>query len=128
LILGTFNPDIPEGPTFFYGRPRNYLWQLLPGCWLGEPSLIGSTLTDKMLFMNKYKVDFADVITTVDVEVEQEANVADQYIDERITVWKNTEALIATLPNLQAVYFTRKTFQGALPQHFEQLAFHCFRI
>lgn len=109
LVLGTFNPDIPEGPDFFYGRPRNYLWQLLPRCW-ELPTLRYSPLAAKYEFMSQYKVDFADLIASVDVPEGQEGNVDDVFIDGKVEAWKDIIALIDQLPKLEAVYFTRKTF------------------
>jgi G:T/U-mismatch repair DNA glycosylase len=111
LIIGTFNPDIPNGPTFFYGRPRNFLWRLLPGCW-GLPSLKVSPLAAKFAFMATHKIDFADIIESVDVPVGQEGNVLDTFIDGRVHQWRDINALINTLLKLKAVYCTRKTFTG----------------
>jgi G:T/U-mismatch repair DNA glycosylase len=109
LILGTFNPDIPAGPTFFYGRPRNFLWQLLPGCW-GLPSLKNSPLPAKQVFMARHNIDFVDLIASVNVPAGDEANYLDTYLDDKVVEWKSISNLIAGLPNLNAVYFTRKTF------------------
>src|SRR5688500_6108896 len=103
LILGTFNPDIHEGPVFFYGRPRNYLWQLLPGC-CGLPSLKLQPRPQKFAFMERYKFDFADLIHAVDVPAGQEDNVDDIFIDPLVHQWKDIIALIDSLPNLKAVY------------------------
>lgn len=111
LILGTFNPDIPEGPTFFYGRPRNFLWQLLPGSW-NLPSLKTQPLNVKQEFMLAHSIDFADVIHSVDVPVGQHANFLDTYIDDKVQQWKPIIPLINQLSKLTAVYFTRKTFGG----------------
>lgn len=126
LILGTFNPDIPDGPTFFYGRPRNHLWQLLPGCWdLG--SLKNSPLDAKRSLMIQYKIDFADLIESVNVEIGQQANFLDTYIDRRIKKWKNITELFNQLPKLKAVYFTRKTFGGIPEIHnkIKEIRNHC---
>jgi len=111
LILGTFNPDVPNGPTFFYGRPRNYLWKLLPGCW-ALPSLKNGTLRDKQVFMTECKIDFADVIHSVDVPEDQVNNILDTYIDDKVHEWKEVIPLISSLKKLKAVYFTRLTFSG----------------
>jgi G:T/U-mismatch repair DNA glycosylase len=111
LILGTFNPDGPDGPTFFYGRPRNYLWELLPICYNAN-SLRFVTLLNKENFMSQNLIDFADVIHSLDVPMGEEGNVDDIYIDDKVEEWKDIEGLIDGLENLTAVYFTRKTFQG----------------
>lgn len=128
LILGTFNPNIPAGPDFFYGRPRNYLWQLLPACW-GLPSLKGANLAAKHLFMNTHKIDFADTIASVNVPVDEEDNVNDIFIDNKVHEWKNIVQLIDSLPKLKAVYFTRTTF-GGIPNIRTQIRFirsHCIQ-
>jgi G:T/U-mismatch repair DNA glycosylase len=129
LILGSFNPDIPDGPTFFYGRHKNNLWQLLPGCWI-IPSLRYSPLHDKKAFMVKYKIDFADLIASVDVEEGQHANFLDTYIDPRVETWKNIIELITQLPKLKAVYFTRKTFGGIPNIHNKiiEIINHCQQV
>lgn len=126
LMLGTFNPNIPAGPTFFYGRPRNFLWQLLPGCW-GLPSLKNSPLPAKQAFMAAYKIDFADLIASVNVPAGLAGNVLDAFIDGNVNAWKNIIALINGLPKLKAVYFTRKTFGGIPNIHVQIVAIqaHC---
>jgi len=60
LILGTFHPDIANSADFFYGRPRNYFWKIPPIC-LGASDLKSVKLEEKKEFMEKYKVDFADI-------------------------------------------------------------------
>ena len=111
LILGTFTPDGVEGPDFFYGRERSFLWHLLPICW-GLPDLKDAPLADKQAFMAEYKVDFADFIQSINVPEGLEQNVDDSFIDSHVDQWKDIGSLIDSLPNLQAVYFTRKTFNG----------------
>ena len=38
VIIGTFNPDVEENKAeFFYGRSRNYFWNLLPKVFGYEP-------------------------------------------------------------------------------------------
>ena len=119
LVLGTFNPNIPNGPTFFYGRPRNYLWQLLPGCW-GLPSLKDQPLPIKQIFMQKYRIDFADLIHAIEVPEDQVDNFDDIYIDGHVHQWKDIIALIRSLKKLRAVYFTRITF-GGIPNIHNQI-------
>lgn len=126
LILGTFNPDIVDGPAFFYGRPRNHLWQLLPGCW-NLQSLKNTLLPAKQSFMSQYKIDFADLIAAVNVEKGQHANFLDTYLDSRVQAWKNIIDLINQLPKLKEVYFTRKTFEGIANIHnkITEIQNHC---
>jgi hypothetical protein len=126
LILGTFNPDIPEGPDFFYGRPRNYLWQLMPGCWELD-SLKDNPLPDKLAFMAEYKIDFADLIASVDVPAGLEGNVDDAFIDGLVNTWKDIIGLLNELKNLKAVYFTRITFNDVpnIQQQIITIHNHC---
>lgn len=60
--------------------------------------------------MAEYKVDFVDLIASVDVPADQQANYLDSYIDSRVNNWKNIIELINQLPKLRAVFFTRMTF------------------
>jgi G:T/U-mismatch repair DNA glycosylase len=110
LVLGTFNPDVPDGPDFFYGRPRNFLCELLPGCW-GLPSLKDQLLEAKQAFMAQYKIDFADKIHSIEVPEREEENVDDTYIDDKVNFWKTIDFILKDLKQIKAVYFTRKTFQ-----------------
>lgn len=128
LILGTFNPDIPNGPTFFYGRPRNFLWQLLPGCW-GLASLKDELLPAKQVLMAQYKIDFADIIHSVDVPANEADNFADDFIDGHVHQWKNIITLINTLPKLKAVYLTRITVGGIPNIHIQinEIQGHCLQ-
>ncbi len=110
LILGTFHPDIENGADFFYGRPHNFLWHILPVIF-ERPSLKNNALQDKRQFMNHFKIDFNDIIESLnDIPPGQEDNYEDQFIDSRVAEWTQTESLIDQLKCLEAIYFTRKTF------------------
>ncbi|GAA4314305.1 hypothetical protein GCM10023149_10420 [Mucilaginibacter gynuensis] len=126
LILGTFNPDIPGGPDFFYGRARNFLWHLLPECF-NEPVLKEASLAEKQVFMARHKIDFADLIHALDVPDGEETNIDDDFIDSHVQQWKDIVSLMDTLPNLKAIYFTRKTFNGIpnMRVQVNAIAAHC---
>ncbi|MEO8087519.1 MAG: hypothetical protein ABI763_11900 [Bacteroidota bacterium] len=112
LIIGTFNPETPNNSAdFFYGRKRNYLWQLLPAAF-GHDSLKSKSIEEKKNFLSKYFIDFVDLICEVDVEEGHESNYEDKYIDSRITKWKNVVDAIKELKYLKRVAFTRKTLTG----------------
>lgn len=111
LILGIFNHDTAEDIHFFYGKPRNYLWHLLPISF-GWPSLKDASLQSKMDFLKKYKIDFTDIVNTLLVPEGQETNHEDAFVDTYVQTWNDLEAIINGLPALKAVYFTRKTFNG----------------
>lgn len=126
LILGTFSPDTDDKTDFFHGRPRNFLWHLLPICWKLE-SLKDSPLAAKQSFMAKHKIDFVDIIHALDIPHGEEKNVDDDFIDSHVIEWKNVISIIDSLPNLKAVYFTRKTFNGIpnIKAQINLLANHC---
>jgi hypothetical protein len=68
LIIGTFNPDTETNPAdFFYGRPHNHLWRILPKIF-GEESLKGKTKEEKLKFMRAKHIDFIDLILEIDRE------------------------------------------------------------
>ncbi len=126
LILGTFTPAVPGAPDFFYGRPRNFLWHLLPQAF-GLAPLKDEPLARKQAFMAKYHIDFADIIKTLDLPDELEAEAEDDAADAYVLEWNDLIAMVDALPNLKAIYFTRKTFNG-LPNIKAQvmpLAQHC---
>ena len=55
LIIGTFNPDIEKNKIdFFYSRPKNYLWRILPEA-LGEVSLKNESVEKKKAFIKNIK-------------------------------------------------------------------------
>ena len=112
LIIGTFNPDVAGNEvSFFYGRPRNFLWRYLPFAFNKE-DLKYSTDGEKFDFMKKNKIDFIDLIKIVDVEVGQELNFDDNYLDGRIIEYNDILNLVANLKNLKKIIFTRSTFIG----------------
>jgi G:T/U-mismatch repair DNA glycosylase len=110
LVVGTFNPDTPENiADFYYGRQRNYLWTLIPAAF-GDPSLKGKTKDAKLAYAKERKIDFIDLIASVDVE--DESNYDDDYLDGKIATWRDVITEIEKLKNLKRVCFSRKTFAG----------------
>lgn len=108
LIIGTFNPDTHENEAdFFYSRPRNYLWKLVPLAFR-ENSLKNNPKEEKIEFINRHKIDFVDLIS--EVNVDDVSNYDDSYLDNRVTEWKEIITLIQDLKYLKRICFTRKTF------------------
>lgn len=126
LLLGTFTHDHAHSGDFFFGRPRNFLWHLLPVCFK-QPSLKDAPLEQKQAFMKKYNVDFADVIRSLEVEWGDEEITEDDFIDSHAHEYSELITLVDSLPNLKAVYFTRKTFNGipGIKAKMNELAQHC---
>jgi G:T/U-mismatch repair DNA glycosylase len=108
LVIGTFNPGTPLNEAdFFYGRRRNFLWQLLPLSF-GEASFKGKGREEKISFMKRRHIDFVDIISEVDVD--DPSNYDDSYIDGKVSQWRNVIAEIAKLPRIKRACLTRKTF------------------
>jgi G:T/U-mismatch repair DNA glycosylase len=120
LILGTFNPDTPSNPAeFFYGRGKNYFWNLLPKVF-NYKELKNLSVTEKKEFIDKFKIGFADIIQEVDVESGEETNYSDDYIDSKVNKWIDFENFLKNYVSLRKVFFTRKTFKG-IPKMKEQI-------
>ncbi len=66
----------------------------------------------KIDFIKKYRIDFVDLIT--EVEVEEVANYDDGYLDSKVTKWKDIISEMEKLKNLKRVCLTRKSF-GDIP-------------
>lgn len=108
LVLGTFNPDTEANEAdFFYGRARNFLWTLIPTAF-NEAPLKGKSKHEKLEFINRFKIDFIDLIS--EVEVEEAANYDDGYIDSRVSEWHDVKAEFDKLQKLKKVCLTRKSF------------------
>jgi G:T/U-mismatch repair DNA glycosylase len=108
LVIGTFNPDTPENTAdFFYGRPRNFLWKLIPTAF-GDSNLKSKTKDEKLDFIIKRKLDFIDLIA--EVEVDEVSNYYDNYLDSRVSKWRDIISEINKLSNIKRVCFTRKSF------------------
>ena len=61
-------------------------------------------------FIKKYRIDFIDIISEVEVEADEEANYYDGYLDNCKIYWKNVIEEIEGLKNIKKICFTRKTF------------------
>jgi len=129
LIIGTFNPAADKNPaTFFYSRGRNYFWRLLPTALKEkEKDMSKKTAEEKNIFIGRHKIDFIDLISEVRVEKNKGASYADDYIDRRVTQWRNVIQEIDRLSALKLVCFTRKTFSGItrLKETIGEVQKHC---
>lgn len=110
LIIGTFNPETSSNKAeFFYNTGRNYLWRLLPGAF-GEKSLQQSNVTDKIEFIRAKRIDFIDLIASVEVKSGREGVRSDVYLSSRVRSWTDVIRETDRLSELRRVCFTRKTF------------------
>ena len=76
----------------------------------GEAPLKGKVKNDKLKFIEHFKIDFIDLISEVDVI--ETLNYKDDYIDDKVTIWRNIIAELDKLSNLKKVCLTRKSFGG----------------
>jgi hypothetical protein len=108
LIVGTFNPDSDKNTAdFFYGRPRNAMWDFLPRS-KGESSLKGRTKEEKLAFARRHRIDFIDLISEVG---ELPENYDDRLLDcQKNIVWKDVIAEVAKLTSLKRIGVSRKSF------------------
>lgn len=127
LIIGTFNPDTTVNQAdFFYGRNRNYLWKILPTAF-NEKDLKSADKKDKADFIAKYKIDFIDLISEIEVDEGQESNYYDGYIDNKVIFWNDIISGIDRLKTLKRVCFTRRTFSDIpnMKKRIEVIQSHC---
>ncbi|MFA5455801.1 MAG: hypothetical protein WC272_10865 [Sulfurimonas sp.] len=113
LIIGTFNPDVPcNGAEFFYGRVKNYFWDLLPSMF-GRESLKGDVQKQKE-FLELYDIELSDLILSVELSKEDICS----YGDDKLTnvIEYNTDNIIKSLAKgkTREVYFTRKSFDKSV--------------
>jgi G:T/U-mismatch repair DNA glycosylase len=127
LIIGTFNPETASNTAdFFYGRPQNHLWRLLPEAF-GESSLKKASAEEKQTFMEQYRIDFIDLIEIVGIDSGQEANYSDDYMDGRVVVWRDVISVMKNLSRLKRVAFTRRTLSGipTIKEKVEEVERYC---
>jgi G:T/U-mismatch repair DNA glycosylase len=110
LIIGTFNPESKTNlADFFYGRSHNYLWRIMPFAF-GSPDLKGKPKELKIEFIKHHRIDFIDLISSVEIDDAEEKNYRDAYLDEKQIQWRDVITEIRHLKDLQKVCFTRKSF------------------
>jgi G:T/U-mismatch repair DNA glycosylase len=130
LVIGTFHPETSDA-DFFYGRIGNGFWMLLPLCF-GESSLYKRPIEEKFKFMDKNKVDFVDIVSSLKgVEKEDFNNYEDAFVNAHIKDFNNGIIdMIDNIKNLEAVYFTRKSFDkktNRLKEQIFTIRNHCFK-
>jgi len=118
LIVGTFNPDWPEGNNaqWFYGRTQNnYFWDILPGLY-GLPSLINEHINQWKQFCHDHQIALTDLIRCIcdaNEQVEEhirllenysDSNIANEFEDHSIT---DIILLLRAFDSITSVYLTR---------------------
>ncbi len=87
---------------FFYSRQKNFLWRLIPTAFTEAP-LKGKSKEDKLEFIAKYKIDFIDLISAVDVD--EVSNYTDSDLDNNVLEWKEIIPEIRNLPNIRVYWY-----------------------
>lgn len=110
LIIGTFNPDIIcNEATYFYGRKRNYFWDLLPSIF-GDKSLKDKSVEKKINFLKINNIELTDLILSVDISEEDIPFYGDDKL-RKVIEWNTNNILnVLNKNNTIEVYFTRKSF------------------
>lgn len=110
LIIGTFNPDIIcNEATYFYGRRRNYFWDLLPSAF-DSKSLKDELVEEKINFLKTTNIELTDLILLANISEEDVPFYGDDKL-QNVLKW-NTDNILNVLKKnkTQKVYFSRKSF------------------
>ncbi len=113
VIIGTFNPDVEcNYAEFFYGRAKNFFWDLLPAMF-GEESLKGDVQKQKE-FLAQHDIELSDLILSVEMSEKDLCSYGDEKL-KKVIEW-NTPNILKTLSkgNTKEVYFTRKSFDKSV--------------
>jgi|JI7StandDraft_1071085.scaffolds.fasta_scaffold239565_2 hypothetical protein len=117
LIVGTFNPEWPEGnyAEWFYGRTdNNYFWDLLPGMFRDE-GLRNQNHVEWKTYCRTRKVALTDLISSIDdadLQIEKHRKILGKYTDSAIAskfrqqVPNPIVPLLQAIPTIKAVYLT----------------------
>lgn len=118
LIIGTFNPSYNFHPQntalYFYGRKRNYFWDILP-LFAGELPLEKSSPQSQKLFLEKKQIALTDLLISIEdcqlsngEHVQRIKTVKDKEIEKFHSFKWNTQNIINYIEanQIEAVYFT----------------------
>ena len=126
LIVGTFNPEWPEGNNarWFYGRTHdahgnqnNNFWDVLPRLY-EEPSMINSTVQEWKRFCRRHQIAITDLISCIDdADEDNGEHVAflENFSDKNIATCfrqHTTVDIVQILtdhPTIENIYLTRGT-------------------
>lgn len=117
LIVGTFNPALPAGnpSEWFYGRPGNYFWDVLPRLY-GSPSLMGGAPAEWKQFCRQHRIALTDLISCIedaDTTNLKHNKILAGFSDDAIAynfddfVYVDVAGLLRRHPSIRNVYLTR---------------------
>lgn len=123
LIVGTFNPEWPEGnyAEWFYGRTdNNYFWDLLPRMF-GENELRNQNHVNWKTYCRTRKIALTDLISSIDdaeIEKEKHREVLQKYTDSalaskfKLQIENPIVPLLQANPSIESVYLTTTINSG----------------
>jgi G:T/U-mismatch repair DNA glycosylase len=135
LIIGTFNPaweQLANTATWFYGRPNNYFWDVLPRLY-GNPPLRQAGAKAWRNFCKQHHIALTDVLYSIgDANASNAAHIQTlkTYRDDAIAkhfhefVWVDVIAILKRHRHIQHVYFTRQA-SGFWQPAWQTIAAYC---
>lgn len=136
LIVGTFNPDWPDGnyAEWFYGRTdNNYFWDHLPRM-CGEQGMRGLDHTDWKTFCKEHNVALTDLITSIadaDEHNLEHRKVLGEYTDSALAskfkehTPTNVTDLLRSFPSIRSVYLTTTIESGLWQRLWSPIEVYC---
>ncbi len=117
LIVGTFNPEWPEGnyAEWFYGRTdNNYFWDLLPRMF-GNNGLRNQNHAAWKTYCRTHEIALTDLISSIDdadIQIEEHRKILGEYTDSAIAskfkqqISNPIVPLLQANPSIESVYLT----------------------
>lgn len=88
LILGSIPSVKSREIGFYYGHPANRFWKTLSKIYQEE---IGSTINDKIIFLNKHHIALFDVLKSCTIEGSNDASIKNPIPNNLNTIIKKTK-------------------------------------
>lgn len=103
LILGSFNPNQPDGNTdYYYGRSTNYFWTAIEEIYGLPNNTFLESRPNKIEFMTQYKFCFLDVINSVEITSNDNNEIIlNEFINNKIYAEFSDQILFTTTTNFQ---------------------------
>jgi hypothetical protein len=109
LILGSFNPFIANGENtdFYYGRVTNYFWKAIAEINNLNPNIFYDNLDLKLVYMNRYKFCFLDVIDFIEIDSQcnNESKIK-SFINQKIHKEFSDQVLFTTKTSFENINIT----------------------
>lgn len=107
LVVGTFNPEWPEGnyAEWFYGRTdNNYFWDILPRMFQDQ-GLRNNTHVEWKIYCKRRKIALTDLISCIedaDIQNPLHRNILGEYTDSKIASSFKRQISNSIIPLLQS--------------------------